>query len=407
MPVLVLDSHSRAAIETLQSLGRAGLEVDVASESLDCVAMRSRHAARKLLQPPSLPPTSFHQWLRDLDAERKYELIVPATETSLLALRLLDESDSLRRRAILPDDEALDTALDKLKTARLARELGVPAPETVLVSREGPSELPTRYPVVLKPVRSKVTVAGQLQTVAAAVIDDRESYRRHIEQWLPHSDLLRQEFIYGRGVGAEFLFDHGKKRWHFVHERVHEVPLSGGASSYRRSVAPVPAILADAERILSSLSWHGVAMVEFRVDATGQHWLIEVNPRLWGSLALAIDAGVDFPLGLWLVATGRSVPPQPEYREHYYTRDLNQDVEWFKERLRATSNDSLSPKPSILGSMIEVLRPLAGRESWDHFDIHDLAVTRALLRSLLMEQTRLLWGRLSRGRQETQAKTIG
>jgi hypothetical protein len=397
MPVLVLDSHSRAAIETVQSLGRAGLEVDVAAESLDCVAMRSRHAATKLLQPPSLPPASFHQWLRDLDAERRYELIVPATETSLLALRILDESDSLRRRAVLPGNEALDTALDKLKTAALARRLGVPAPETVLVSRVGPLDLPARYPVVLKPVRSKVAFAGQLQTVAAAVIDDQESYRRHIEQWLPYSDLLRQEFIRGRGVGAEFLFDRGKKRWHFVHERVHEVPLSGGASSYRRSVAPVPAILADAERILSSLSWHGVAMVEFRADATGQHWLIEVNPRLWGSLALAIDAGVDFPLGLWLTATGRSIPAQPAYREHYYTRDLSQDVEWFKERLRTTRNDSSAPKASILGSMIEVFRPLAGRESWDHFDIHDLAVTRALLRSLVAQHVRLMWGKVVRG----------
>lgn len=393
MPVLVLDGHSRAAIETVQSLGRAGLEVDVAAKSLDCVAMRSRYAGMELLQP--LPP-GFHRWLRDLDAERKYELIVPATETSLLSLRLLAESDSLRRRSVLPGDEALDTALDKLKTWRLARQLGVPAPETVLMSREGSYDVPARYPIVVKPLRSKITVHGQLQTVAAEVIRDQEAYRRHVEQWLPYSDLLRQEFIPGRGVGAEFLFDRGKKVWHFVHERVHEVPLEGGASSYRRSVPPIPALLADAERILSSLRWHGVAMVEFRVDAAGQHWLIEINPRLWGSLALAVDAGVDFPLGLWLLATGRSIPPQPAYRTHYYTRDLSQDVEWFKARLRAVGSDSLLPKRSILVSVIEMLRPLAGRESWDHFDFHDLVLTRMLLKNLLVKQARVIYRKVLR-----------
>jgi predicted ATP-grasp superfamily ATP-dependent carboligase len=396
MAVLVLDGHSRAAIETVQSLGRAGLEVDVAAESLSCVVMHSRYPAKKLLQPQPLPPDGLQQWLRDLDGERKYELIVPATETSLLALRLLDESDPLRRKAALPGNEALDTALDKLTTWRLARQLGVSVPKTVLVSGEKPSEPPARYPIVIKPVRSKIAVDGQLQTVAAEVIRDHDAYTRHIEQWLPYSDLLWQEFILGRGVGAEFLFDRGKKVWHFVHERVHEVPLSGGASSYRRSVPPIPELLADAERILSALCWHGVAMVEFRVNAAGQHWLIEINPRLWGSLALAIDAGVDFPLGLWLLATGRNIPPQRAYREHYYARDVNQDVEWFKERLRAGS-DSLLPQRSVFLSLIEMLRPLLGRESWDHFDFHDLALTRILLKDLGLGHARLLCGKFWRG----------
>ena len=65
-------------------------------------------------------------------------------------------------------------------------------------------------------------------------------------------------------------------------------------------------MLHDGERLLTALNWHGVAMVEFKIDATGQHWLMEINPRLWGSLALSIDAGVDFPLGLLQVARGET-----------------------------------------------------------------------------------------------------
>ena len=36
-------------------------------------------------------------------------------------------------------------------------------------------------------------------------------------------------------------------------------------------------------------------MVEFRIGGDGTAYLMEVNTRFWGSLQLAIDAGVDFP----------------------------------------------------------------------------------------------------------------
>ena len=131
------------------------------------------------------------------------------------------------------------------------------------------------------------------------------------------------------------------KIWHFAHERVHEYPLTGGASSYRRSITPPAAMLHDAEKLLTALNWHGVAMVEFKMDAKGQYWLMEINPRLWGSLALSIDAGVDFPLGLLQIARGNEPAPQPKYKVPYYTRDLRTDVDWLKSNLRADHQDPL------------------------------------------------------------------
>jgi predicted ATP-grasp superfamily ATP-dependent carboligase len=399
MPVLVLDGHSRAALETVQSLGRAGLEIDLAAEALDCAAMHSRYTTRRLLQPRHEASTAIYNWLREQDAQRKYELIVPATEASLLSLRSLNESDSLRTRAVLARNEALDIALDKNKTGQLGRELSVPTPESALLSTETPVPCPANYPVVLKPVHSKITIEGKLQTIAAEVIRNEYEHQKYIEQWLPHTPLLRQEYIVGRGVGANFLFNRGKKVWHFLHERVHELPLSGGASSYRRSIPPMPALLADAEKILTALQWHGVAMVEFRVDVEGRHWLMEINPRLWGSLALAIDAGVDFPLGLWLLAKGLEIPPQPAYRSYYYTRDLRNDLEWMKANLRADRSDPLLLTKSTFTSMLEFLRPFTGRESWDHFDFRDLGVTRAVLAASIGDQ---LWALGNRRRRSAE-----
>jgi protein-tyrosine-phosphatase/predicted ATP-grasp superfamily ATP-dependent carboligase len=394
MTALVLDGHSRAALETLQSLGRAGVQVDLASEAPDCLAMHSRYVSRKLQQPSQERAADFQAWLREQDKLRNYVLIVPATETSLLGLRQLDENDPLRRKAVIPGDTALDVALDKEKTWRLAHQLGVPAPGGTLLSTLAEIGLVQQFPVVLKPTRSKVMVDGALRTLAVAVVKNESERHEQLRRWLPVTAVQQQEYIQGGGVGVEFLFNRGKKIWHFAHERVHEYPLTGGASSYRRSIDPPQAMLHDAEKLLTALNWHGVAMVEFKMDSKGQYWLMEINPRLWGSLALSIDSGVDFPLGLMQIARGDAPAPQPKYIVPYYTRDLRTDVDWFKCNLRADQQDRLLYTRPRVFSFLELLRPMTGRESWDHFDWRDLAITRRTLALTVTDQVRPIYRKL-------------
>jgi protein-tyrosine-phosphatase/predicted ATP-grasp superfamily ATP-dependent carboligase len=392
--VLVLDGHSRAALETLQSLGRAGVQVDLAAETQDCLAMRSRYISRKLQQPSPERAADFRAWLRELDRLRNYALIVPATETSLLGLRQLDENDPLRRKAVIAGDKALDVALDKEKTWQLAHQLGVSAPRGVLISTLSEIGHLQEFPVVLKPTHSKVVIDGALRTLAVAVVKNESERQEQLRRWLPVTPVQQQEYIQGRGVGVEFLFNRGKKIWHFAHERVHEYPLTGGASSYRRSIDPPVALLQDAEKLLTALHWHGVAMVEFKIDAKGQHWLMEINPRLWGSLALSIDAGVDFPLGLLQVARGEQPAPQPKYKVPYHTRDLRTDVDWLKCNLTANQHDPLLHTRSRTVSFLELLRPLFGRESWDHFDWRDLGLTRRALALAGTDQVRPIYHKI-------------
>jgi len=394
MTILVLDGHSRAALETVQSLGRAGMQVDLAAEAPDCLAMHSRYISRKLQQPSQERAADFQSWLREQDRLRDYTLIVPATETSLLGLRQLDENDPLRRKAVIPGDKALDIALDKEKTWQLAHQLGVPTPSGILLSTLSDIGPAQQFPVVLKPTHSKVVVDGALRTLAVAVVENESERQEQLRRWLPLTQVQQQEYIQGRGVGVEFLFNRGRKIWHFAHERVHEYPLTGGASSYRRSINPPAAMLQDAQKLLTTLHWHGVAMVEFKIDTKGQHWLMEINPRLWGSLALSIDGGVDFPLGLLQIVRGEQPAPQPKYKVPYYTRDFRTDVDWLKCNIRADRHDPLLHTRSRAISFLELLRPLLGRESWDHFDWHDLGMSRRVLTVAVTDQLRPVYRKL-------------
>lgn len=81
-----------------------------------------------------------------------------------------------------------------------------------------------------------------------------------------------------------------------------------------------------ARTILDHVAWHGVAMVEFKVTPNGTPYLMEINGRFWGSLQLAIDAGVDFPWLLYQMATSQPVDPVDGYNIGVRSRWLLGDL---------------------------------------------------------------------------------
>jgi hypothetical protein len=113
-----------------------------------------------------------------------------------------------------------------------------------------------------------------------------------------YSKVLVQSHVEGQGIGAFFLMWNGDLLAEFMHIRLHEVPRTGGVSSYRASWWH-EGIREDALVKLKTMKWQGVAMMEYRWDsATDQFYFLEMNGRFWGSLHLALFAGVDFPVML-------------------------------------------------------------------------------------------------------------
>jgi predicted ATP-grasp superfamily ATP-dependent carboligase len=126
----------------------------------------------------------------------------------------------------------------------------------------------------------------------------------------------------GVGVGVFLLMVNGHPRARFTHRRIHEVPHTGGVSSFRRAC-----VSRDRGPSLSVLRRVAGTGGDAGVPAdTGQRRLplLELNARFWGSLHLALAAGVDFPrllLDSWLghaspsQAGGRRAVPADHPRE--------------------------------------------------------------------------------------------
>ncbi|MFL6630002.1 MAG: ATP-grasp domain-containing protein [Burkholderiaceae bacterium] len=410
--VLLLDADSRVGTACLQSLGPAGHRVHVAVRRLGAPAERSRWCHRVHVQPAAEPVDAGVDWLVELDARFGFALVVPTTEASLRWLRALPEDHPVRRKAVLPSNDALDAALDKSRTAAIARALGLPVPATremAQCARDVPlpddvRRPPVRWPVVLKPVRSKVVRGGKLASLAVAVVHDEEARALTLGAWLPDTPVQEQAWVPGRGVGVEVLYEHGRMAWHFVHERLHEWPLTGGASTLRRAAGPEPELVEMTRRLLDRLQWHGVAMVEWRRDAGGVVHLMEINPRLWGSLPLTIAAGVPIPLGLLSLATGEALAPARGWRVGVTARNLSNDIQWFIDNLRADRRDPMLLTSSPWRAALGWLRVLTGRETWDGWSWRDSAIAREELSHLVHKRFAGIAERVARRAAQSRAR---
>ncbi len=346
--VLVTDGEQRAALAITRSLGRAGCRVRVVSRSGRSLAGASRHAGGDYALPdPLTDPRSFAEGLEDTVRASGAEVLIPVTEPSLLAaLPLRDAFDCLLP---FPDIQRFRQASDKGEVARLAREVGIAVPEQVEVpGRDWEGDLPGEpgASYVLKPSRS---VEGG-RKLGVSYSRGGGELRRAVES-LPDQafPLLVQQRILGPGAGVFLLLWDGEPRATFGHRRIREKPPSGGVSVVRESALVDSALADSAARLLRRLEWQGVAMVEFKIDRdAGTPYLMEINGRFWGSLQLAIDAGVDFPRLLLEAATGSPSSPAPTYRPGVRCRWLLGDLDQLLVRLRK-SPEELNLPPGMPG----------------------------------------------------------
>ncbi len=366
---LVLGVDDRSALTVIRSLGRKGVEVHLGKDVPRSICTDSRYVHRVMDMPSAgTAPSEWIEALAGVLSRERYDLVIPTADNYLvLAVKHRARLENLAKFAI-PDDRGFEYTYNKSKTLELAKELAVPCPRTCRVSRVEDIEAVLqdfRLPVILKPISSKVWQQNTRHALDVELATATADLRQKLTRLLPICPVLVQTFHPGIGVGQEFLMNRGVLVAAFQHERVHE-PLGGGGSSYRKSVAIDPELLRHSLNLLQALEWTGVAMVEYKQNkATGESVLMEINGRFWGSLPLAVAAGVDFPGLLFDMLVQNKFPDKVAYRENLYARNPVKDLDWLKENIRADKNDPFKitvPMPVVLAEVRHLLRL---RERWD------------------------------------------
>lgn len=325
--VLILDANQRSALAATRSLGRRGLFVVAADEADPTLAGVSRFCgARGRYPSPTTHPVAFLDSVSAQCADFKIDLLLPMTDRTVpLILQHRDRFPGVR--IPFASHASYEAVSDKWKLFQFAERLGIPAPRTRLATDPGGLFAAARemaYPLVIKYCRSGLPTAAPVRYVTSM-----PELEQIIAQSPPTDDApcLIQEFIAGRGQGVFALYDRGKALAFFAHRRLREKPPSGGVSVFSESVALDPRMKEMATRLLDAAQWHGVAMVELKITPEGKPYLIEINARFWGSLQLAIDAGVDFPWMLYRLGMGQNVEPVDTYTRGIKSRWLLGDLD--------------------------------------------------------------------------------
>jgi predicted ATP-grasp superfamily ATP-dependent carboligase len=315
--VVVTDGEQRAALAVVRSLGRAGYRVHVCSQRAASLAGSSRFCAASHRVPDPLTDSSgfVSALLRGTDAT-KADVLVPITEGALLAV--LPNRERFNCAIPFPGASAFERICDKLQVLDAAKASNIAVPtQAELIDRQDLPRWKSRlqFPLVVKPSRSIAGKEGaRIHTGVsyASNLPDLES----VLQDVPAAayPVLLQQKIDGPGFAISVLVWEGELIAAFAHRRIREKPPSGGVSVLRESIPLDHELLARSLDLLHGFGWQGVAMVEFKLDSgTGVPYLMEINGRLWGSLQLAIDAGVDFPRLLALLALGSRPAPVTTY----------------------------------------------------------------------------------------------
>lgn len=343
--VLVTDGEQRATLAVVRSLGAAGHTIRVLAAQPRSLAGASRFAHAEHVVPSALTePERFVSAVQEIAAGYAVDTIVPMTEPALLAL--LPARDRFEN-VVIPFTDARTFAAISDKQALLAAAarvgIAVPAqtvlPDATRLTLDGI----TQYPVVVKPARSVSTGAGdRLKLSVRHAASEAELGTVLKDMDARAYPLLLQQRIVGPGVGIFVLVWDGELIAQFAHRRIREKPPSGGISVYRESIPADPDLLRASLDLLAQFGWNGVAMIEYKIDEkTGTPYLMEINGRFWGSLQLAIDAGVDFPRLLLDAATGRHPDPVSTFRTDVRSRWFWGEVDHLLARLRR-SNEQLS-----------------------------------------------------------------
>ena len=96
-------------------------------------------------------------------------------------------------------------------------------------------------------------------------------------------DHIIQQFVEGMGVGYSFYCKDGVISNGYGHQRLAEYPVTGGSSTYRSGFENNKMHEISA-KIVKKLKYTGFAMFEFKLTENNELYLLEVNPRIWGSV---------------------------------------------------------------------------------------------------------------------------
>jgi len=308
MKVLITDISSFKAIVFCQALaGLEDLEILTSDHRKYTQNLRTKFSHKHFItSDPAKNPEQFAKQLSSIVAKEHVDFLIPINSVDI--------------RVCLSKKEKFGKALDcfgtfetfedldnKEKLYKLAADLGIRVPRSYAFDDND-----KKFPLVLKPSVSS-------SSKGVSYLKNASELKKKILEIKNPKQYVLQEYVEGEGVGYSVVSKNGQVLAGFGHKRIAEFPVSGGSSTIRSNFDH-PDMKPIAAKIIDATGWSGFAMLEFKLDSRNNLVLLEINPRVWGSVNQGIQNGVNFPK---ILLFGQSKAQKPKNEIITYLSPLN------------------------------------------------------------------------------------
>jgi predicted ATP-grasp superfamily ATP-dependent carboligase len=298
--VLVVDAGERSAVAACECLARAGYRVGAASSERGAPAKWSRFSSASYSLPsPRADGLAFAERVAEILAEGDYATVLACSEGALWAISQNREPFGDAAHLGLPPAAVVERCTDKLALIEGAGPAGLSTPETVVCDTTAEAiAAATRigFPAVLKPRRTVFPHGDETLHLASSLVADERS----LQAELPGAGMpcLIQRREAGPIVSIGGVMAGGRLLAATASRYLRTWPLEGGPVSFSQSIEAPPPLLDVVTRLVNSIGWSGIFELELIELADGRQAVLDFNPRIYGSLALAVKAGTPLP-AIW------------------------------------------------------------------------------------------------------------
>jgi len=286
MKVLVTNGNSRMALCIIRELKKKRHEVIVADHVKNSMCFFSNKVDKKFIYPsPYSKPEHFIEKIKEQVISLNIDSIIPVHEETFLISKNKNALKSIVYLSV-PDYEAILKVHNKDILYKLLQSHSICTPKTIALNEfKNFNEIRDKFSgrIVLKPRQGGGNWGIFLLDIKNGYMAQIENYlkltkidplRVLVQEWIPIKEKFSHVVIYQNGL---FIQD-------FADRHLRDVPLSGGAGVLRRSCNPLQ-MTPISKKLFDAIGWHGIAEVEYVTHAeTGEFYLIEINPRIWGGI---------------------------------------------------------------------------------------------------------------------------
>jgi hypothetical protein len=292
--VLIGFAEALPAPEVVFSLRAAGHEVSAFAQSKHVPLRHLPLKALHVIPEGTTWPDGVIGWLRSImTGAEAPDVVLPLDDRGLW---LVDAALGGSTKIAGATGNQASLALNKARQFDVARAVGLNVPETWIVPHPDKLDAGLPLPAILKPAMAvKVGATGIEKGVTRYLLGEKDLAPAALALTRSDQPYLVQPLISGTGEGIfGFACESGVVAWS-GHRRLRMMNPHGSGASACMAMTPDPETCEKISAFLRTIGWRGPFMMEFLRDLSGKLWFMEMNGRMWGSMALARRQGLEYP----------------------------------------------------------------------------------------------------------------